>query len=461
MKRIYLSLAIIALIVGVLVIKKTRSEKGNAPLYYTVTKGDISFNVYATGNLDAENSTNVDAPNSVFAQELRIWEIAITDLVEEGTVVDSGAYIASLDQNTIQEALVNADEEFDLAYNSFLDARLDSNLTLNNKRDAIVTAQENVEEKELSLAESQYESPATIQKIKMDRDKAIRKLEQEKQSYLLQQRRSKTQVMQKEIDYERKKKRVSSFKKVLNDVIIKAPQKGMVIYYTRRGETRSIGSTVNSYSKTIATLPDLSTMISTAYVNEIDISQIKLDQDVELSVDAFPNKILKGKIVNIANIGKTISGSDAKVFEVTIKVLSLDESLRPAMTTNNTIHTDFVSDTLFVPSETIFSNDTINWVYIAGKKACKQIVRVGNQNENHSIIVEGLKEGDKVSWTIPEEEESLEIKGLEIYEKIKAEQLEAEAKAQKEAEKLKKQKFKKRTPSQNNSKGGNGFRIIG
>ena len=451
-KKIIVPVAL-ALIVTFVAVKKSRNSNESISAYHVVERGDINFQVYATGNLEAEKSTNVDAPNSVFSQELRIWDLAITDLVEEGTAVDSGDYIASLDQNAIQEALVTAEEELELSYNNLIDARMDSNLTLNNKRDAIITAQENVEEKELSLAESQYESPATIQKIKMDRDKAIRQLEQQKQSYKLQQRRSRAQVTQNELDYERKLKRVNSFKQVIQDIIITAPQKGMVIYYDDHGTKRGIGSTIDSYNRTIATLPDLSTMISIAYVNEIDISQVKLEQKVELSVDAFPNKILQGKVVNIANIGKTIQGSDAKVFEVTIKVLSTDESLRPAMTTNNTIFTGSESDTIFIPTETIFSNDTMSWVYVHGKKDYKQIINVGRQNENFSIIQDGVTEGMKLMWTTPENEEELPIKGQEIFEKIKAQRIEKAKKEAEEAKRMSQQEYHKR-PAKSATGGG-------
>lgn len=460
MKRLHYVLIAIALIIGAIVIKKIRHSKTEtAPLDYTVEKGKLDFYVYATGNLEAEQSTNVDAPKSVFNRELRIYEIAITELVAEGTLVDSGDYIASLDQNLVQENLTKAEEEMELAYNSYLDAQMDSNLTLNNSRDAIITAEESVEERELILAESKYESPATIQKSKMDKEKALRKLAQEKQSYELQKRKSSTQVKQQEIDYQRKKMRVESLIAVKNDIIITAPQKGMVIYYNTRRSVRTVGSTVSSYSPTIATLPDMSTMISVAYVNEIDVSHVKANQSVKLSVDAFPNKILEGKVVSIANIGKVVSGSDAKVFEVIIKVLSSDKELRPAMTTNNTILTASHEDVVIVPTETIFSNDTLNYVFNTNKRMTKQVVRLGDQNENFTIIEEGVKEGDRLLWVSPENEEELDIVGLDIYEKEKADKETALQKSQEEAERMSKEASKSNT-SRGNKTGGSDMMII-
>ena len=454
MKKVHLVLIAIVLLAGIFTIKKVKSSKDtNTPLDYTVKKGALDFYVYATGNLEAENSTNIDAPRSIFEREVRIWEIAITDLVLEGTEVDSGEYIATLDQNAIQEILTTAEEELELSYNSLVDARMDTNLTLNNNRDAIITAMEAVEEKELFLAESKYESPATIQKAHMDKDKALRKLEQQKQSYVLQQRRSSTQVKQKELDYSRKEKRVEKLQIAFDDAIITAPQNGMVIYKSNwGGEKKSIGSKVSSYDPTIATLPDLSTMISVAYVNEIDISSLKIGQDVKLTVDAFPSKEFDGKVISIANIGQNVAGSNAKVFKIEIKVLDRDNNLRPAMTSNNTILTASTVDTLYVPTETIFSNDTLNWVYVSNKKTYKQIVRIGNQNESHSIIIEGLVEGDKILWNHPENADQLDIKGMEIYEREKAEKIEAERKAKEVAAKMAAENKKRQF--QNNSEIG-------
>ena len=55
-------------------------------------------------------------------------------------------------------------------------------------------------------------------------------------------------------------------------------------------------------------------MLSTTYVNEIDISSIKVGQKVILGIDAMPEKELEGEVVSVANIGQPMPRSDAKVF---------------------------------------------------------------------------------------------------------------------------------------------------
>lgn len=42
-------------------------------------------------------------------------------------------------------------------------------------------------------------------------------------------------------------------------------------------------------------------------------------------------------VISVANIGQAMPNSDAKVFEVKIKIFGSDRELKPAMTTSNTI----------------------------------------------------------------------------------------------------------------------------
>ena len=173
----------------------------------------------------------------------------------------------------------------------------------------------------LFLEESKYESPAIIRKAEMDLDKAIRKLEQEKKGYELKERQAISKVERNKIELRQREDRVRKLKDVYNSLVITAPKAGMVIYgKDRMREKITVGSTVSPYMPMIATLPDLTSMLSITYVNEIDISKVKKGQKVTLGIDAIPEKKLDGEVVSVANIGQPLPKSDAKVFEVKIRV---------------------------------------------------------------------------------------------------------------------------------------------
>ena len=172
---------------------------------------------------------------------------------------------------------------------------------------------------------------------------------------------------------------------------------------------------MNTWNPKIASLPDLSTMVSKTFINEVEISQIKKGQHVNIGLDAFPDKKLEGKVQSISNVGQKNPNSDGKVFEVTIEIATNDSSLRPAMTTSNDIVIEKVEDVIIAPLEGIFSQgDTLNYVIIesgmGGYK--KKQVELGKSNDNFVIIENGLAEGDEVMLNSPEDLESIETEYL-------------------------------------------------
>lgn len=452
-----ISIGLIILLAGFFLLTSSKSE--NVKISTSVVRGPFEMIVYSSGQLEAQNSEDIIVPDNLRDREIRVYEIKITDLVEEGTVVDSGQYVATLDQKAIEEALTLAREELEQTYNEFEDAKLDSNLTLSNFRDQIINAREDVEEKQIVLEESAFESPAVIRKAEMDLDKAKRRLEQEIQGYELKKRQAEAKVERKKIELRQRENRVDKLNQVYNSLVISAPKAGMVIYgKDRTREKIKVGSTVSPWSPVIATLPDLSSMLSLTYVNEIDISKVQIGQKVQIGIDAMPGIMLEGEVVSKANIGQPMPKSDAKVFEVKIRVFGNVENLKPSMTTSNLIQTGFYTDTLYVPTEAVFTTDSMQFVYLEKGNTIRQIVDLGDQNENYFLIRKGLGEGDKVLLTEPANAASLPIEGMDIYQEIRERKKLEEEQARKKMEEDRKQPFKLQQKSGGSS--GN-FIIIG
>ncbi|HDR51192.1 MAG TPA: HlyD family efflux transporter periplasmic adaptor subunit [Mariniphaga anaerophila] len=429
-KLIITSVILILLSAGAyLIFAGSSSEKSY--ITTSVQRGSFEILVYSTGQLEAQSSENIVVPEVLRDRSVRIYEIKITDLIEEGSVVDSGDYVASLDHKAVEEVLVSAQEDLEQALNSFEDAKMDSNLTLSNYRDQIINAREELEEMQIILDESVYESPAIIRKAEMDVDKAKRKLEQEIKGYDLRERQAISRVERSAIELRRRQERVNLLHEVLQSLRIHAPKQGMLVYgRDRTREKIQVGSNVSAWSPVIATLPDLSSMQSLTWVNEIDISKVKVGQKVILGIDALPDRELEGEVVSVANIGQPMPRSDAKVFEVKIQVFGEVDDLKPAMTTSNIIHTGTWEDTLFIPAETVFKNDSLNYVFLEKNNGfVKQVVDLGDQNENYILVRKGLEENDRLLLNIPDNEEDLAFDGMDIYQEIKERKLKEEEEA--------------------------------
>ncbi|MCX6222691.1 MAG: HlyD family efflux transporter periplasmic adaptor subunit [Bacteroidia bacterium] len=417
---IIISVAVVLLIILFFSLRSSSSEE---LITCKVQKGSIEIKVHTSGQLESENSENILLPSVLSTQNVRVYEIKITDLIEEGSVVDSGQYIATLDHKVIEEVLTQARLDLEAALVVIEDAKLDSNLNLSNYRDLITNSQSDVEERKIVLAESVYESPSVIKKAEMDLSKAERKLEQDIKGLAMRQRQLNSQMERRNIDFRLKEKRVEDLLKLYDALIIKAPKPGMVIYARDRfGIKIQIGSVLTPWSPIIATLPDMTKMISETYINEIDIAKIKVGQKVTLSIDAFPDKVLNGEVISVANIGQPMPKSDSKVFLVNIRVFGSDPDLKPAMTTGNLIQTGVYSNKLFVPSEAVFETDSTKFVYLNKKKIVRQLVDTGEENEDFIIINKGVAEGDVLLLSEPEKPEDIETIGWDIYDEQLARQ---------------------------------------
>jgi hypothetical protein len=205
--------------------------------------------------------------------------------------------------------------------------------------------------------------------------------------------------------------RVSDLQTVLSKFIITAPSSGMIIYKRdRMGTKRKVGSSISPWDNVVATLPDMSSMISKTYVNEIDVSKVKSGQHVEIMVDAFPEKSYTGTVTSVANIGEQLPNADAKVFEVQIEVDGSDPILRPSMTTGNKIITKTIDDVTYIPLESVQAGaDSIPFVYM--KNGNKQVVVLGESNENNVVIEQGLETGVQIYLSTPEDPESFKLVG--------------------------------------------------
>lgn len=422
-RRLYIILGSIVILL-LIVYFNWNKKTDNEVITCKVVKGKIEIKVYTSGQLEAEKSENIVVPAELASRNVGIYEIKISDLVEEGSVVDSGQFIATLDHKVIEEVLTKAKEEMELSSVALQDAKMDSSLTLSNFRDQLINSTSDVEEKKIIVAESAYESPSVIKKAEMDLEKVVRKLEQDKKGFELKERQAKSKVDRADLDLKQKQKKIDDLLKLSDALTIKAPKQGMVIYAKdRMGSKIQVGSSVSTWNPIIATLPDMTKLISKTYVNEIDISKIKIGQKVTLSIDAFPEKELKGEVISVANIGQPMPKSDAKVFEVKIRVFGFDPLLKPAMTTSNTIVTGVFDNQLIIPSEAIYSNDSIKYVYLKKNGIVRQIVDPGGENENYTIINKGLAEGDVLTLNEPEKPDDIKTVGWEIYtaQKIKTE----------------------------------------
>ncbi|HET7621192.1 MAG TPA: HlyD family efflux transporter periplasmic adaptor subunit [Gemmatimonadaceae bacterium] len=361
-----------------------------------VKRGDFSVIVTTSGELQAQKFVRIQGPSN--AQQAEVYQMKISSIVPEGTVVKEGDLVAQLDRSAIAAKLAEVSLALQKAEAQYTQAQLDSALTLSQAREDIHNLELGLEEKRLAKEQSTYEAPTIRRQADIDLEKAQRALAQAKVDYKTKTGQAIAKMSEVSTEVERQRNKLKVVQDVTEAFTIRAPSAGMVIYVKEwNGKKKGTGSQVTPWDPVVATLPDLTHMESLTYVNEIDVRKVAVGQATRISLDADPSKQLTGKVISVANVGEQRPNNDAKVFEVTVAVEQADTTLRPGMTTSNAIETLTLHDVLSVPLEAVVIQDSVPYVYkVSGPRVVRQEVETGAMNDNEIVISRGLSAGDHV-----------------------------------------------------------------
>lgn len=374
-----------------------------------VKRGDFRVSVTTSGELKAQKFVEISAPTG--AQQAQVYQMKIASIVPEGTTVKAGDVVAELDRSTVASKVAEVTLAVQKAQAVYEQAMLDSTLNLSKAREDIRNLELGQEEKRLAKDQARYEAPTIQRQAEIDLEKAQRGLVQAQADYKTKTEQAKAKMREVGADLERQQNMLKAIQDVMAGFTIKAPAPGMVIYVKEwNGKKRTVGSQVSAWDPGVATLPDLTAMESVTYVNEIDVRKVAVGQPATITLDSDPTKHLTGKVTSVANMGEQRPNSDAKVFEVHIVVEHPDTTLRPGMTTGNTVETARADSALSIALEALNSDKGIPFVFKqSGGGVTRQEVVTGPMNEDAIVIRRGLREGDRVLLVPPKNADDIPL----------------------------------------------------
>ncbi len=402
---------VLLLIPGAWLMARDTGEEDTA-LVARVKKGEFKVMVNTSGELRATKFVRITAPQN--AQAAQQWQMKISTLVPEGTVVKAGDVVAELDRSSIAARLTEVSTSLQKAQAQYEQAELDSTLNLSKAREEIRTMELGLEEKKLAKEQAIYEAPTVKRQAEIEYEKAERALVQARKDLITKTSQARAKMREVGAERDRFSNQVKIVQEVMQGFTIKAPSSGMVIYEKEwNGKKRTVGSQIGAWEPTVATLPDLSNMESQTYVNEIDIRKLAMGQKVQIALDSDPTKTFEGKVTNIANVGEQRPNTDSKVFEVKVLLSKSDTTLRPGMTTSNAIETSRITDAMYIPIEAVSTDSGVTVVYKKdGARVTKKEVETGTMSDDEVTILRGLEVDDRVLLAPPAGAEQMTVSRL-------------------------------------------------
>jgi HlyD family secretion protein len=104
---------------------------------------------------------------------------------------------------------------------------------------------------------------------------------------------------------------------------------------------------------TIMTIADLSVIQAELKVDETDVVNVSLGDIAQVQIDALPDTVFAGEVVEIGNSPIQSSGQEAKDFKVIVTLKDPSPRLRPGMSCTSDITTDTKRDVLIIPIQAL------------------------------------------------------------------------------------------------------------
>jgi len=184
-------------------------------------------------------------------------------------------------------------------------------------------------------------------------------------------------------------------KESLEKAIITSPIDGTIVLLNGKAGISAATATP------LAIIDDTRNLEIEVNISEYDISSIKVEQKVQVTGEAFKDKEFEGTVSYIAPTATVINTGSGTEINVRIKVdiLNWDDSLKPGLSANVAIKTDYKKNALVVPYEALYQKKDGGTVIfkVENNKAVEIPITVGIQGDlKVEVISETIKNGDKI-----------------------------------------------------------------
>jgi membrane fusion protein (multidrug efflux system) len=128
-------------------------------------------------------------------------------------------------------------------------------------------------------------------------------------------------------------------------------------------------------------------------ISEKDMAGLKTGQEVDFTVDSFPDKKFKGKV----NLLYPNLEERTRTLQAEAIVPNANRLLKPGLFARLSIYTAATRDAVVAPlTALMYDNSTISVFVVEGNVAHQRIVKTGGKYGENVEIMEGLKEKEQV-----------------------------------------------------------------
>jgi len=380
-----------------------------------VKKGTFMEELTEQGSVQAVNSISITAPVISY----RYGSLKLARIVEDGAEVEKGDTIMIFDPSEIKRAIIQAEQQLDIAKAEHEKLKSSQQSEIEDLEADLELARISQEISRINFETATYEPEATRKEINLKLESATIALDRAQEQIENKKVIHKEDLLQKSLTINQLTSTLADANTSMKSLFVVSPANGITIKEQNWSTQQKWGVGDQPYSGSkIIELPDLSQMRAEVKINEVDISKVLPGQRVEIRPDAFSDSAFTGKVELVANLAQNMDyRSKIKIFPVQIRIDGQSKTLLPGLTISCKILVSEIPDVLFIPLESLFNEQGIDYVYIkSGSGFKRRNIKTGEVNTDYAIVTEGLEENDLIALSNPflNKEEVLEKKPDEV-----------------------------------------------
>jgi multidrug efflux pump subunit AcrA (membrane-fusion protein) len=302
-----------------------------------------------TGSLTALRSEEFKVPIT------QNWRIQIKWMVKEGDSVKPGDPVVRFDTANLAADLETSQDSVRTKREEKAQKEADYRHQKFELEVAVKKAENDLQRKEIdaSIPEG-IESKFEYDRKQLEKKKGDHSLESAETDRLVKLAETEAQIRMLEIEIGELETKLQKLRRSLEELTLTAHSAGAVIYNVEEwsGRKVQVGDTVFA-TRTIAHIPDLSSLRVQAWVSETHAQQTRVGQTVELTLDAYPESRFQGVIKEISQSAESVRRwGKSNYFKVDIEMDQLDpEIMKPGMSIKCDVLGAAQKDVLLIPLE--------------------------------------------------------------------------------------------------------------
>jgi multidrug resistance efflux pump len=365
-----------------------------------VKKGIFTEELTEQGKVAAVNSISVTAPNISY----RYGALKIAKIVEDGDEVERGDTVVIFDPSEIKRAIIQAEQQLEIANAEYEKLKSTQKSEIEDLEADLELASISQEISKINSETSLYEPEVTKKEIKLKFESATIALNRAKEQIENKKVIHREDLLQKSLTIKQLTSTLKDANSSMNNLFVVSPDKGITIKEENwnTGQKWAVGDQPYSGLQIIE-LPDLSEMRAEIKVNEVDISKVMPGQKVVIRPDAYSDSTYTGKVEAVANLAQNKDyKTKIKIFPVQIRIDGQSKTLLPGLTVSCKIIVSEVADVLYIPLESLFREQGLEYVYLkSGSGFKRKEIKTGAINTDFAIVSEGLSENDIIALSDP------------------------------------------------------------